>query len=85
MQNKKPGKTRRRVKADKATQAAGRELQASFAALRANDGLFQLATEGFYIEQLIYERAALLCHCRTLLQGLRQAQGAGAQPKGEGA
>lgn len=51
--------------------ALGRELKNTFTALRENDSLFQLATDAFYIEQLIYERAALLCHSRTLLRALR--------------
>ena len=47
------------------------EIKKTFASLRENDRQFQLATEAFYIEQLIFERAALFSHTSTLLLLLR--------------
>lgn len=47
------------------------ELDAALQALQNNDRQFQLATERYYIEQIIYEHAALMCRCRALLRELR--------------
>ena len=49
-----------------------RELTETLAALRANEQKFALATEPYYVEQLIFERAALRSHCRLLLKTMRR-------------
>ena len=40
-------------------------------ALHANDSAFREAQDPFYIEQLTYQHAALMCRCRALLRLLR--------------
>ena len=40
-------------------------------ALRANEAAFGEAQDPFYIEQLTYQHAALMCRCRALLRLLR--------------
>ena len=52
--------------------ALEQELADTLTALRANDGQFQQATEPWYIEQVVYEHAALLCRCSALLRELRK-------------
>ena len=61
----------RRHTAAKHRRALERELADTLAALRANDGQFQQAAEPWYIEQVVYEHAALLCRCSALLRELR--------------
>ena len=39
--------------------------------LHANEVAFEEAQDPFYIEQLTYQHAALMCRCRALLQMLR--------------
>jgi hypothetical protein len=39
-----------------------------------NENRYQQAIEPFYIDQLIYERAALISRCRLLLKELRAAE-----------
>lgn len=50
------------------------EIRRAFRELQRNDKQFQLAQEPYYIEQLIYERAAILSHCRALLVLLRRQE-----------
>lgn len=51
------------------------EVRRTFRELRRNDEKFQQAEEPYYIEQLIFERAAILSHCRALLANLRRGGG----------
>lgn len=48
------------------------ELKAAMQALRDNEAAFEEAQDPFYIEQLTYQHAALMCRCRALLRMLRQ-------------
>ena len=47
------------------------ELAAVADALAENDRRFACAEDDLAIEQLVYERAALMCHYRALLRELR--------------
>lgn len=49
-----------------------KDLHRTLTQLRANDSQFQLATDPFYLEQVIYEHAALMCRCSALLRELRE-------------
>ena len=55
--------TRRQRAARRRREQTVRELHAEAA--------FQLAEDEFAIERVIYEHAALMCHCRALLRELR--------------
>ena len=48
-----------------------RELHESLRLLEQNEKTFQYAEDDFAIERVIYEHAALMCHCRALLRELR--------------
>lgn len=52
--------------------AEKRELMLAFRALQENDRCFQQARGAFYIDQLIFERAAIMSHCRCLLATIRK-------------
>ena len=62
---------------EKERRAAQSELKAAMQELRANEVAFEEAQDPFYIEQLTYQHAALMCRCRALLRTLR---GGGADP-----
>ena len=51
--------------------AAKAELEVTMRALHANDSAFREAQDPFYIEQLTYQHAALMCLYRALLRLLR--------------
>ena len=65
----------RRKTNGRAVRRAQRELKAeldqTISALRRNDAAFQLAVDGYQVEELIYQHAALMCHCRAVLRDLR--------------
>jgi len=63
-------KTRKKV--EKQRRAWKGALDDTLRELRINESEYRYADDPNYIEQLIYQRAALLCRCRTLLQLLRQ-------------
>ncbi len=52
--------------------ALEKDLRQTLAQLKANDSEFQLADDGYYLEQVIYEHAALMCRCSALLRELRE-------------
>ena len=56
---------------EKQRRAAKAELTRTMQALRRNENEFNEAQEPFYIEQLTYQHAALLCRWRALLRILR--------------
>ena len=62
----------RRHGAEKRRRALEQELAGALAALRANDEQFRQAADPWYIEQVIYEHAAILCRCSALLRELRE-------------
>ena len=62
---------RRISKQERERRAAKAELEAAMRALRANESAFKEAQDPFYIEQLTYQHAALMCRCRALLRMLR--------------
>ena len=62
---------RRISKTERERRAAKAELDTTMQALRANDSAFKEAQDPFYIEQLTYQHAALMCRCRALLRLLR--------------
>jgi hypothetical protein len=47
------------------------ELETTLQALRSNERAFTEAQDPFYIDQLTYQHAALMCRCRALLRTLR--------------
>lgn len=60
------------TKAERARRhAAEKELRDTLQALEANESRFRMAADGLDVEQTIYEHAALMCRCRTLLRELR--------------
>lgn len=62
----------RRISAqERERRAAKAELEVTMRALHANDSAFREAQDPFYIEQLTYQHAALMCRCRALLRLLR--------------
>ena len=61
--------------AERERRAAKAELQTTLQALHANENAFKEAQDPFYIEQLTYQHAALLCRCRALLRTLRAEEG----------
>ena len=56
---------------EKQRRAAQAELTRTMQALQRNENEFNEAQEPFYIEQLTYQHAALMCRCRVLLRTLR--------------
>ena len=68
---------KRMTSQEKERRAVQAELNAAMQALRANEVAFEEAQDPFYIEQLTYQHAALMCRCRALLRTLR---GGGADP-----
>ena len=62
---------RRISKAERELRAARAELETTVQALHANERAFKEAQDPFYIEQLTYQHAALLCRWRALLRTLR--------------
>ena len=68
---------KRMTRQEKERRAVQAELNAAMQALRANEVAFEEAQDPFYIEQLTYQHAALMCRCRALLRTLR---GGGADP-----
>ena len=56
---------------EKQRRAAKAELTRTMQALQRNENEFNEAQEPFYIEQLTYQHAALMCRCRALLRTLR--------------
>lgn len=62
---------RRQKRANRRRRLLEQELHTALLALRANDAQFQLAADPCYLEQIIYEHAALLCRCSALLRELR--------------
>ena len=61
----------RRRAAARYRRALEEELRLTMARLRANDSQFQLAEDPCYIEQVVYEHAALMCRCNAILRELR--------------
>ena len=57
--------------AERERRAAAAELDTTLQALHANESAFKEAQDPFYIEQLTYQHAALMCRCRALLRTLR--------------
>ena len=68
---------KRMTRQEKERRAVQAELNAAVQALRANEVAFEEAQDPFYIEQLTYQHAAVMCRCRALLRTLR---GGGADP-----
>ena len=62
---------KRMTRQEKERRAVQAELNAAMQALRANEVAFEEAQDPFYIEQLTYQHAALMCRCRALLRLLR--------------
>ena len=56
--------------------ALQKELRGAMQAQLANETAFREAQDPFYIEQLTYQHAALMCRCRALLRMLRSSGGA---------
>lgn len=67
---------KRMTRQEKERRAVQAELNAAMQALRANEVAFEEAQDPFYIEQLTYQHAALMCRCRALLRMLRSSGGA---------
>lgn len=63
---------KRVTRQEKQRRAQQAELKEAMQALRANEAAFEEAQDPFYIEQLTYQHAALMCRCRALLRMLRQ-------------
>lgn len=68
---------KRMTRQEKERQAVQAELKSAMQALHANEVAFEEAQDPFYIEQLTYQHAALMCRCRALLRTLRSG---GADP-----
>ena len=62
---------KRMTRQEKERRAMQAELKRAMQALRANEVAFEEAQDPFYIEQLTYQHAALMCRCRALLRMLR--------------
>ena len=62
---------RRISRQERERRAAKAELEVTMRALHANDSAFREAQDPFYIEQLTYQHAALMCRYRALLRLLR--------------
>lgn len=52
------------------------ELGGALEAIRRNEAAFEEAVDGYVVEQIIYEHAALMCRCRAVLRDLRGGDGA---------
>lgn len=68
---------KRMTSQEKERRAVQAELKKAMQELQANERAFKEAQDPFYIEQLTYQHAALMCRCRALLRGLRSG---GADP-----
>ncbi|HIZ41043.1 MAG TPA: hypothetical protein H9811_00610 [Candidatus Gemmiger excrementigallinarum] len=62
---------KRMTRQEKERRAAQSELKDAMRELHANEVAFEEAQDPFYIEQLTYQHAALMCRCRALLRLLR--------------
>lgn len=62
---------KRMTRQEKEQRAAQSELKDAMRELHANEVAFEEAQDPFYIEQLTYQHAALMCRCRALLRLLR--------------
>ena len=62
---------KRMTRQEKERRAMQAELKRAMQALQANEVAFEEAQDPFYIEQLTYQHAALMCRCRALLRMLR--------------
>lgn len=62
---------RRISRQERECRAARAELETTLQALRSNERAFTEAQDPFYIDQLTYQHAALMCRCRALLRTLR--------------
>lgn len=62
---------KRMTRQEKERRAAQSELKDAMRELHANEVAFGEAQDPFYIEQLTYQHAALMCRCRALLRLLR--------------
>ena len=62
---------RRISRQERERRAARAELETTLQALRSNERAFTEAQDPFYIDQLTYHHAALICRCRALLRTLR--------------
>ena len=62
---------KRMTRQEKEQRAAQSELKDAMRELDANEVAFEEAQDPFYIEQLTYQHAALMCRCRALLRLLR--------------
>lgn len=62
---------KRMTRQEKERRAVQGELKETMQALHANETAFEEAQDPFYIEQLTYQHAALMCRCRALLRLLR--------------
>lgn len=62
---------KRMTRQEKERRAVQGELKEAMQALHANETAFEEAQDPFYIEQLTYQHAALMCRCRALLRLLR--------------
>ena len=58
---------RRISRQERERRAARAELETTLQALRSNERAFTEAQDPFYIDQLTYQHAALMCRCRALL------------------
>lgn len=67
---------RRISRQERERRAARAELETTLQALRSNERAFTEAQDPFYIDQLTYQHAALMCRCRALLRTLRAEGGA---------
>ena len=67
---------KRMTRQEKEQRAAQSELKDAMRELHANEVAFEEAQDPFYIEQLTYQHAALMCRCRALLRMLRSSGGA---------
>ena len=57
---------KRMTRQEKERRAVQAELKSAMQALHANEVAFEEAQDPFYIEQLTYQHAALMCRCRAL-------------------
>lgn len=62
---------KRMTRREKQRCAIQEDLKKAMQELHANEVAFEEAQDPFYIEQLTYQHAALMCRCRALLQMLR--------------
>lgn len=66
---------KRKTPEQRRREALTRDLRTALEALRANEAEFQQATDPCYLEQLIYQHAALRCRCRAILRQLKGGEG----------